>query len=262
MRRTAVLLTAVGVIAAPGAAQAHVLSKDAAVAKLYRHAQRVAAEVPPHAPGSQPELTQSKVRCGPAARTRGHGHRRSCRVTIVVLDMRDGAWLASRRCRDRSVRVALRDGARKPRVAGATSRFRCTVVEEPPTPAPAPPAPEPDEQAPAPPAGELPPGPPPEGPPDVPPGPPPLPAGVAATNDLTARAAQIPRPAYGFHSCSNWWNYYGWWVFTCWWNEGSSAPPGAHLIGWQNNWYYENWYWGYDASGRLGPQFWYWGRAT
>jgi hypothetical protein len=274
MLRTAGLVIVAVITVAPGVAEGHVISKERAEAKMRRHADRVAKTVPPYAPGSEPALTRKAVRCRPANGSGRHGHRWSCRVTLFVADSQNGAHLVDRKCRDKAVLVAMSRGSRKLRVVASTSRFRCRLDGEAPSaltlpPAPAP-QPDPGTPAPAPgqdpppeaPPGELPPGPPPGPPPGAPPSAPSDLLGHVASNTATARIAQTSRPATGFYGCSDWWTWYGWYIFTCWWYEGSSAPPGAHLIGWQNYWYYENWYWGYDSAGRLGYQFWYSGRMT
>jgi hypothetical protein len=116
-------------------------------------------------------------------------------------------------------------------------------------------APQPVEPAPGP-ATELPPGAaetePPTGVPEtgdaqlelpfdlsdlLPAGPPPS----ASAAGATARAASPLVRNGSFMGCV-WQQWSGWWLYYCFWDY-SSAPQGAHLIGWQRSYYYEVWYW-------------------
>lgn len=66
----------------------------------------------------------------------------------------------------------------------------------------------------------------------------------------------LTRPQAGFYGCSNWHIVSGVWVYDCWWrNVSSSAPPGAHIIGWAEtvHWYHERWY--YAGNGRVALWF-------
>jgi len=85
----------------------------------------------------------------------------------------------------------------------------------------------------------------------VPGGPPPgadstfvRPPGAPATAKQTA-IARASAENNSFLGCTNWqvdpW-YGSWWMYICYWSY-SSAPPGAHLIGWETTYVAQVYYW-------------------
>ena len=72
---------------------------------------------------------------------------------------------------------------------------------------------------------------------DRPPG-----APVSANRTALARASSENN---SFLGCTNWqadWWYGQWWMYVCYWSY-SSAPAGAHLIGWQTTYVAQVYYW-------------------
>ena len=96
----------------------------------------------------------------------------------------------------------------------------------------------------------------------VPGGPPP---GAGSSFDRPPGAPKLaPRTALArtssqnnsFLGCTNWqadWWYGNWWMYVCYWSY-SSAPAGAHLIGWQTTYVAQVYYW-------TGSQAAFWFRA-
>jgi len=271
MRRTIGLVMAVSLLAVPAVAHGHSISKRDMERAVRSHVRAIAPSIPALSPSAVAKVTSVRSTCRRGRSSRGHRHAAKCRVSVRVRD-RDGAThVATRMCRDASVRLAVRRSGRLA-VVRRTARLTCRLSGAQPTlplgstsPPPSAPA-DPTPAAPTPdtlpsPAG-LPPG-------ARPPGAPP---GVTATAQTAraraassgstaprARTAQVwPRPSSGFHSCS-WHQLSGWWIYDCYWSVGSSAPPGAHLIGWKTVYYYERWYWGYDNAGNIGVLPWYYG---
>jgi hypothetical protein len=187
--------------------------------------------------------TSAKARCG--AQKRG---RSLCSVTFRA---RDG-----RRCADTRVTVVRKRG----RLSVKGFAPACRLAPSPGTqePAATQPAPEGVPEAVETPT-EMP------GPPDsttggsplfdpgagVPGGPPP---GAGSTFDrppgapTAAKRTAIARASSennSFLGCTDWqadWWYGQWWMYVCYWSY-SSAPAGAHLIGWQTSYVAQVYYW-------------------
>ena len=169
---------------------------------------------------------------------RARGGKVRCTVTYTSAD--------GRLCSDRRVTVIRRRGRLQVRGLNA----RCAAPA--PQAAPALPGVTPPPTIPSPgaatgpiydPGSAAPVGPPPGvpgGPIAPPPGAPQATATASATGGPVARAAQS-----GFVGCTPWqvdpW-YGGWWIYACFWSY-SSAPPGAHLIGWQTSYVGQVYYW-------------------
>jgi hypothetical protein len=198
--------------------------------------------------------TSVKARCRAPKRGRS-----VCRVTFLASD--------GRRCADTRVTVIRRNG----RLTVKGFKPACKLAPTPGTPDQAPT--EPATQG-VPDAVETPaemPGPPdestggsplfdpgagvPGGPPpgaeslfDRPPG-----APVSAKRKALAHASSENN---SFLGCTDWqadWWYGQWWMYICYWSY-SSAPAGAHLIGWQTTYVAQVYYW-------TGSQAAFWFRA-
>ncbi len=69
-------------------------------------------------------------------------------------------------------------------------------------------------------------------------------AAAASSGTPAARSAAVVGNS-GFLGCTPWQAdiWYGrWWMYVCYWTY-SSAPPGAHLIGWQTSYIAQVYYW-------------------
>jgi hypothetical protein len=180
-----------------------------------------------------------------------------CKVSFRASD--------GRRCVDTRVTVVRKRG----RLAVKGLAPVCKLSQTPATPAPAESAPENVPEAVEAPA-EMP------GPADaatggspifdpgagVPGGPPPGagsafdPPPGAPTSAKRAAIASASAENNSFLGCTQWqvdpW-YLSWWMYICYWSY-SSAPPGAHLIGWQTTYVAQVYYW-------TGSQAAFWFRA-
>lgn len=176
------------------------------------------------------------VRCGAPKRGRA-----VCSVTY-----RTGA---GRRCGDTRVTVTRSRG--RLRVSGLKAACIAPSIAPPQvptgvTPPPAVPMPPQDTTSDGPlldPGSAAPSGPPPGAPGGAIEPPPGAPRATTGSQPV-ARTAQLVGNS-GFLGCTQWQvdPWYGrWWMYGCYWAY-SSAPPGAHLIGWQTNYIAQVYYW-------------------
>jgi hypothetical protein len=154
-----------------------------------------------------------------------------------------------RRCAD--TRVTVTGSRGRLRVSGLKGVCIAPTVAPPEVPAevtppPAVPMPPQDTSSAAPvldPGSAAPSGPPPGAPGGAIEPPPGAPRAITGS-ETVARTAQLVGNS-GFIGCTQWQvdPWYGrWWVYYCYWAY-SSAPPGAHLIGWQTDYIAQVYYW-------------------